>query len=178
MFFGEWQVAENGGCARKGSRENMQTMKDDSSKKAQRRGQAVIALASAAGVIAATRMSRTGLLLTAGLVWHLWRQAERQPRMVESAGGGTQARIAVGDEAMPSWMAEMEKVPPVADFAATPMPVAVSDVSDRPKFPEAPGREEEATDVAWTELRAALLPLSAAVEQDAESSDLAEKPAP
>jgi hypothetical protein len=43
-------------------------------------GQAAIALASAAGVIVATRMSRTGLLLTAGLAWYLWKQQAEQPQ--------------------------------------------------------------------------------------------------
>lgn len=43
------------------------------------KGQALIALAAAAGVLAASRLSRAGLALTAGLAWHFCSRRKASP---------------------------------------------------------------------------------------------------
>lgn len=60
------------------------------------KGQALIALAAAAGVVVASRLSRTGLALTAGLAWHFCsrRKASPAPAQAEHSEEAAAASIA------------------------------------------------------------------------------------
>lgn len=112
------------------------------------KGQALIALAAAAGVVVAGRLSRTGLALAAGLAWHLWNSRTACPSSVES---GQSAE------------APSDTVPPpgpsiLTEDARSPLPVLPDVTAAMEEMPAALPRVDDTRSSAWDDLRAALTP--------------------
>jgi hypothetical protein len=114
------------------------------------KGQALIALAAAAGAIVASRLSRTGLALTAGLALHLWNSRMARPAPVQAAQP-EEASAPSTRAAAPVTPQEEANQPPELLPEAGPIiePAAVLPV---------PAPIEDTHSPAWDDLRAALAP--------------------
>jgi hypothetical protein len=122
-----------------------------SASSSQAKGYATIALASAAGVIVASRMNRPALMLAAGLAlswWHKRSSAVTKPPVDEQ-----QAVIPdLPNEPVP--MAEASESASVSGMSE----MSAKGSTPLPTFPEAPRRPVEPLINAWDDLRAAISP--------------------
>lgn len=125
------------------------------------KGQALIALAAAAGVIAASRLSRTGLALTAGLAWHVWSRWKARPGPVQAWQPEEAAAATAPPSASPDFGKEV-KLPPDLQPEAEPT-IEPSAVLPRP------AEVEDTHSPAWDDLRAALAPSLEAMPEAAVS---------
>lgn len=123
----------------------METKPDNSHLK----GQALIALAAAAGVVAASRLSRTGLALSAGLAWHFWNSRKARPDPVQ-AKPPEEAVATVAPPAPAGLQGESIQPPDQPPEAEPTMGPAVA-------LPVTPPLEDTRSP-AWDDLRAALAP--------------------
>lgn len=114
------------------------------------KGQALIALAAAAGVVVASRLSRTGLALTAGLAWHFCSRLKASPAPAQAKHCEDAATASSLPPAAVS-VSEQEGRPPELPSEAEPaMEPAVHQA--------VPSLMEDTHSPAWDDLRAALTP--------------------
>lgn len=114
------------------------------------KGQALIALAAAAGVVVASRLSRTGLALTAGLAWHFCSRRKASPDPAQP-GHSEEAAAASIPPPAPLSVSEVTALP--ADLPSEAEPIQESAV-----LLAVPAPMEDTHSPAWDDLRAALAP--------------------
>jgi hypothetical protein len=127
------------------------------------KGLAQIALGAAAGAFAASRMSRGGLMLTAGLAFALWKKGQSSKSVNPQPSTAPEAVRPLPEPSLP--LPELPTV--LSDFAETSPPVPVepvvpeiSPVVSRHVIspPSVMADEPQPVLTAWNELRAALAP--------------------
>jgi hypothetical protein len=126
-------------------------------------GYAAIALASAAGVIAASSMSRPALALAAGLAIAWWRKQQKTERLTPTPSqqpaesDSVPMRQAKASQMMP--LESFQEWQPPAQEVESSLPTQPLPKSDITVFPEAPIRPEAPLTDAWNDLRAAFSPM-------------------
>ncbi len=114
------------------------------------KGQALIALAAAAGVVVASRLSRTGLALTAGLAWHFCSRRKASPEPEQPAQPDE-----VAADSPPLTI-------PASPSEEAPLPLDLPSEAEPTQEPAVllavPSSMEDTHSPAWDDLRAALAP--------------------
>ncbi len=114
------------------------------------KGQALIALAAAAGVVVASRLSRSGLALTAGLAWHLWNSRKARPNPVQAAQP-EEAAAPITNPAAPVTSQEEANQP-------SELPPEAEPIIESAAVLPVTAPIEDTHSPAWDDLRAALAP--------------------
>ena len=114
------------------------------------KGQALIALAAAAGVVVASRLSRTGLALTAGLAWHFCSRRKASPDPAQAEHSEQTAAASIAPPA-PLTASEVAALP--TDLTSEAEPTQESAI-----LLAVPAPIEDTHSPDWDDLRAALAP--------------------
>lgn len=114
------------------------------------KGQALIALAAAAGVVVASRLSRTGLALTAGLAWHFCSRRKASPAPAQAEHSEEAAAASIAPPA-PLKATEVAALP-------TDLPSEAEPTQEPAVLLAVPAPIEDTHSPDWDDLRAALAP--------------------
>lgn len=125
------------------------------------KGQALIALAAAAGVVVASRLSRTGLALTAGLAWHFCSRRKASPEPEQAAQTGEVAADITRLTAPP--------VPSEEAALPTVLPSEAEPTQESAVLLAVPAPMEDTHSPAWDDLRAALAPSLESIPEESPS---------